>query len=56
MAKITINQRIGGTDLYIFNKDSETGLFTYSRPLSLDEAQAVAKSVNTQIPQTAFLQ
>lgn len=29
--KIPINQRIANTDLFVFSKDSETGLYTYSR-------------------------
>ncbi|MEK6889031.1 MAG: hypothetical protein AABW80_02890 [Nanoarchaeota archaeon] len=40
------NQRIEGTSLYIFNKDVKTGDFTYSRPISMDEAKAVASKVD----------
>lgn len=45
----TINQKIDGTNLYIFSKDAETGLFTYSRPLLIDESRQVAESVNRVI-------
>ncbi len=45
----TINGRIEETDFYVFSKNSETGLFTYSRLLNLEEANAVATAVNNTI-------
>ena len=44
MAKM-INQRIANTNLYVFSRDSDTGLFTYSRPITLDEGKEVAGQV-----------
>lgn len=32
-----INRRIEGTDIYVFNRETRTNLFTYSRPISLEE-------------------
>ncbi len=49
MQNKAINQRIEGTNLYVFSQDKKTGLVTYSRPLLVDEAQAVATAVNQRI-------
>ncbi len=40
-----INQRIANTNLYIFSRDSDSGLFAYSRPISEDEGNYVAGQV-----------
>ncbi len=48
-ANVEINQRIEGTDLYIFSKNSQTGVFTYSRPLHIEESKLVAEVVNASI-------
>ncbi len=44
-----INERIEETDFYVFSKNTETGLLTYSKPFELEESQAVAKAVNKAI-------
>lgn len=48
-ARVEINQRINETDIYVFSRNSETGLFTYSRPLLIDEANPIAEAVNISI-------
>lgn len=42
----TRNQRIAGTDIYIFSKDTQTGKLTYARPFTEAEARAVATATN----------
>ena len=50
MAKhIKINERVSETDIYVFGKNPETGLFTYSRPIYTEEASVVAEAVNKAI-------
>lgn len=46
---VEINERIKEAAIYIFNKNPETGLFTYSRPLSVEEAECVAEAANASI-------
>lgn len=45
MQNQAINQRIEGTNLYIFSEDAKTGDFTYSRPIAMDEANEIASKV-----------
>lgn len=45
----TINQRITNTDLFVFNYNPTTGIYTYSRPLSKAEATALAEQTNRLI-------
>ncbi len=40
------NERIKGTDIYLFGKDTESGIFTYSRPISSDEGKLASNGVN----------
>ncbi len=40
-----INKRIEKTNLYVFSRDSDTGLFTYSRQITADEGKYVAREV-----------
>lgn len=42
---VEINQRIEGTDIYVFSKDPATGLFAYSRPITADEGNELARQV-----------
>ncbi len=49
MADKTINQRITNTEIFVFNYDSKTKLYTYSRPFSAEEAELVAKETNQDI-------
>ncbi|MDO8563928.1 MAG: hypothetical protein Q7R87_02880 [Nanoarchaeota archaeon] len=46
MAVEVRNQRIEGTSIYVFSKDNKSGLFTYSRPISLDEGKVSSNNVS----------
>ena len=49
MQKRIINKRIQNTPLYVFSQDSKTSLYTYARPITKEEAQAVASAVNSRV-------
>ncbi|MEK6825463.1 MAG: hypothetical protein AABY00_01620 [Nanoarchaeota archaeon] len=45
----TINQRITNTDIFIFNYNPQTSLYTYSRPFTIEEATSLAVETNNII-------
>jgi len=44
-----INQRVDGTDIFVFNYNPETKLYTYSRPFNVDEVNDLARESNQVI-------
>lgn len=44
-----INQRVEGTNLFVYSHKPETGIFAYFRPFSVDEARALAADTNKSI-------
>lgn len=45
----TINKRIANTDIFILNYNPESGIYTYSKPFTQEEAQTLADETNKTI-------
>jgi hypothetical protein len=49
--EVAKNHRIEGTEIFVFSQNSDNGLYTYSRPFNVKEAEVLATGTNDAIKQ-----